>query len=836
MGVITGVVLADNGTPIAGAVVVFEDQVFTRTGADGAFTLTAPGTGQVWVRAPDGYSPAPVWAPVRADGATGVRLVLTPHPTARPLTFVHVSDLHAGVVDEPAIESALRQATAGAPPPAFVIATGDLTQGSRTDEFAAVRAAFAAIDVPVVPGLGNHDWIDNGSAYRAAMGPPAYSFDAGGVHVIVLHGNAPVADRLAFVQRDMQFTPAGTPTVAMIHYPITLPHDQALFDGLVAAGVTHLFTGHFHANRTIALPGLVEHNVQPLAMGGIQLVPAGWQTVTIDATTGAVRTTPGFVVDTPVLAVVAPSTDVCVAAGSPIIAAFADGPGPATVTAAIDGEAPFALLPTGGWDYRAEAAVPAAGEHALAVTATSPTETRTIASRFCVSPAPLQPAPATEWSQLQGSAAHTGALDAAIDPPLAVAWGATVGGFVRGSPVLAGGRLFVPVTAYGTEQRGGVVALDAATGAVLWDARDAAVDGPLAVDGQRVLAAGVDGVVRAYDAATGVTDWDLALAPELPAHSRALHAGPAVVDGAAFVGHQYAFAAVTAKDGDTRWTAIPSTAEFPSLTESTPAASADRVVAAFGSDDGVLALDRITGKQAWRYDDAITTNLEAPLALAGDHAILATSAGTVVAVDVASGDEAWRTTLVPDGFDYALWLRSSPAIADDTIYVASQRGGLFALAADGTPAWSFAPTGAGPLRTEHYSATSGAFSTAPVVTGDRIWIGGDDGVLRALDAATGAPLYALDLGAPILGGVVPALSADSSAGVLYVATWDGAVRALVTSTPDPAGALPGGNAGCGCHASTAPSLVLVLAAAALVKRRRPRAHPITPSGTDPAPA
>jgi outer membrane protein assembly factor BamB len=214
--------------------------------------------------------------------------------------------------------------------------------------------------------------------------------------------------------------------------------------------------------------------------------------------------------------------------------------------------------------------------------------------------------------------------------------------------------------------------------------------------------------------------------------------------------------------------------------------------------------------------------MEAPPTIDSGRAILATSDGHVVAVSVDDGVEAWRSMVVSGGFDYALWLRTAPAVAGDRYVVAGQRGGVSAIARDdGRVLWTFDPPAIGPVRAEHYSAHPAVFSSGPAVTGDVVWIGGDDGVVRALDLGTGSERWSVWLGAPILAGIVPSVASARGA-MLYVATWDGAIHALGACAPAPtdSGDFSAPVTGCGCSTKNPDGTAVILIVFAICRRRR----------------
>jgi outer membrane protein assembly factor BamB len=146
----------------------------------------------------------------------------------------------------------------------------------------------------------------------------------------------------------------------------------------------------------------------------------------------------------------------------------------------------------------------------------------------------------------------------------------------------------------------------------------------------------------------------------------------------------------------------------------------------------------------------------------------ATDAGTVTAVST-QGETRWHVLL-----GAGLPLRSAPALgADGTLYVGGDQGALFALdAATGAVKWTY-PTG-------------GAITAAPAVGEDGlVYLASTDGWLYVLGREGGLRTK-FQVDAPIDTGS-PAIGAD---GTLYVGTRSGALYALVNGasaaqTPGP---------------------------------------------------
>lgn len=137
----------------------------------------------------------------------------------------------------------------------------------------------------------------------------------------------------------------------------------------------------------------------------------------------------------------------------------------------------------------------------------------------------------------------------------------------------------------------------------------------------------------------------------------------------------------------------------------------------------VLALDRATGDEAWRFTSPGAQN--APIDAGGEFAFAALrvrNGGEVVAIQMSDGTEAWRTEV---GF-----VSGPPHVAGDTVYVSAN--GLVGLDAD---------TGDERWRAE---VPSGGTWVSPVQAGDTVVAGTNTSVIYGLNAADGTIAWEAD--------------------------------------------------------------------------------------------
>jgi outer membrane protein assembly factor BamB len=347
----------------------------------------------------------------------------------------------------------------------------------------------------------------------------------------------------------------------------------------------------------------------------------------------------------------------------------------------------------------------------------------------------------------RGDAARTGKHPGpgpAGDPRLR--WRVDTHGEVYSSPAVVGGILYL-----GTKE-GYLLALNEETGEEIWrfDTGGGIVrSSPTVVDGTIYLAAGYS--LFALEALSGQPRWQSTIQFAGPS-------SPVMVEGFVYVsseeGTVYSFEAGT---GRQRWEY-----QAEGLVFSSPAVAGGTVF--FGSDSGDLyALEAENGRQLWRFD--AEGGVYATPAVAGDVVYVSSKAGVVYALDVAKGRELWSRDAGGD---------ASPAIVDGVLYVGGDDGGLYAFdARTGEQRWLF--------------ATGDPIRSSPAVAGDTVYVGSGR-ALYAVDIVSGEPRWryptsdAVETSPTVVNGVVFVGARD---GYLYAiaGTGERAGTPVAVSTP-----------------------------------------------------
>jgi outer membrane protein assembly factor BamB len=249
-------------------------------------------------------------------------------------------------------------------------------------------------------------------------------------------------------------------------------------------------------------------------------------------------------------------------------------------------------------------------------------------------------------------------------------WSGDLGTFVRGSPAVVGGTVFVVAVTTATESSS-LYALDAASGTERW-----AFEGPTyapTIAGGTVYVFGYGSAesdpqtLYALDAADGTERWTA----ELPGRTSQENA-PAVVDGTVFAPGDNLHA-LDADDGTELWTVEPAEEAFrvPTVADGT---------VYVGDRTAMYALNATNGSEQW-WVDADPNSASAAVA---DGSVYLCDANYLVSLSADDGSERWRTKLG------ATQVASAPAVVGDTVYVTEKFATVRAYdVADGSERWRF---------------------------------------------------------------------------------------------------------------------------------------------------
>jgi len=300
----------------------------------------------------------------------------------------------------------------------------------------------------------------------------------------------------------------------------------------------------------------------------------------------------------------------------------------------------------------------------------------------------------------QVNSAHTGAQPADhLTLPLSERWHHDFGTTALSYPLVARGRVFIVAN-------NALYALELANGNVAW--------GPVSLGGTadsshpayergRVFTVGSTGSFLAFSADDGSAIWSMAVKDASSITFRKTL--PVVYQGVLYVGADDRLFAVDGAGGAVKWT-LPTESCWTSGAAVGPEGAFVACICGF-----VYGADVNSGAERWSFDGGCTGGGGgATVLLAGGFVYTRDQEGNVV-FDAETGAPVGTVATGP-----------IPATAGDSLYAVND-GVLFAHRRDSAdPVWSF---GAADL------------TTAPLVVGEHVVVGSEDGVLSVLDARSG---------------------------------------------------------------------------------------------------
>ena len=233
--------------------------------------------------------------------------------------------------------------------------------------------------------------------------------------------------------------------------------------------------------------------------------------------------------------------------------------------------------------------------------------------------------------------------------------------------------------------------------------------------------------------------------------------------------------AIDAISGAQRWAVDLSAGEYSELNQY-PIPAVDNGVLYTATFDGVVvALAADTGELLWQRAIAGEAFLSSP-AVADGMLYFATPAGTLLALDAETGDTSWESS-------YSVELKEvAPAVGGASVFVSDLSGDLIAVGvADGVTQWT---------------ADLNQVNRVAAYRDGIVYVSGDDRMYRAVDASDGTLLWT---SAPQEGLALNPLVTPNA---VIATNQEGLLQALDPATGEPIWSVPGPGSSASPHASS----------------------------------
>jgi len=309
-------------------------------------------------------------------------------------------------------------------------------------------------------------------------------------------------------------------------------------------------------------------------------------------------------------------------------------------------------------------------------------------------------------------------------------WSFQTGLFIRSSPVVANGLIYV-----GSDDHN-LYALNASNGQIGWTFQTGGIiKSSPAVSGGLVYVGSADHNLYALDASTGQMRWTFRT-------GGIIKSSPAVSGGLVYVGStDHNLYALNAANGQVHWTF-----QTDGAIDSSPAI-ANGLVYVGSADNSLYALDASTGQIGWTFQTGGA--IDSSPAVANGLIYIGSTDKCLYALDASNGQMRW--TFQTGGAIQ----NSSPAVANGLVYICSADENLYALnASNGEKRWT--------------SLIGSAITSSPMLANGLIYIGSTDNMLYALNASTGQKRWTFQTGGfidsspMVANGVIYVGSADDS--------------------------------------------------------------------------
>lgn len=304
----------------------------------------------------------------------------------------------------------------------------------------------------------------------------------------------------------------------------------------------------------------------------------------------------------------------------------------------------------------------------------------------------------------------------------------------------------------------GIYCLNASDGKILWSYKtENSIKNNICIDGSRLIAMDADGIVYCLDKTNGTLLWkkQLNLGNALGTSSAIC-----VSDGTVYAGASRVVTALNVENGEEKWSlnrdkGENSPAEF---------VVSDGKIFVNSHWDALAALNSTDGKSLWDNDDSnIRFRSSTPVIVDSDTVLVADD-DAIMLVDADSG----KITSKTEFEEYNFASSGQPVYRDGTAYIPTANKGLIAFDVNSKEIiWKFETDKSILFTSPYVGKNSMTVEASPILDGDKLIFGANDGYIYTLDAKTGTLLNKRLAGSAVLG------EAALYDGRIYAGTFDG---------------------------------------------------------------
>lgn len=788
--------LFDKGDLPAGEIMVSDGLHVVKTGKDGKFIL--PGHVRerfVFITVPSGYKCEQYYQPIEQDGS--YQFALQAYPGVRKdgsHDFVQISDTEIFNTEKHQDWIDNLKDYAGSHQLAFVVHTGDICYENGLKAHKGLLNT-GNTPCPVYYCIGNHDLVKGKygeELFESIYGPVYYSFEVGNVHYIVtpMRGGDhfpgyTTEDVYRWMKNDLALVQEGR-AVMVFNHDLLTDKDDFVFgisEGekikLDEYNLKAWIFGHWHINYMKRQGKVCAVSTATLDKGGIDHSTSAFRVMHVDPK-GNFRSELRYSYLNDVLCLITPTEEQVVALPDEKILISVN-----TYRTRADVKEMVACLYADGnfltslalhrqtdWNWQGEMKMKPYWQRRqleLKVEVRYMNGEQAAVRRVFryTSGEKVQIQTGSDWMTLGGSAAHQGKGDSLCKAPLRLGWLKNIGANIyMCSPVVAGGKVFIASVDENLLGEGGVYALDAEKGILLWKYKVRnSIKNTIAVDNGYVLAQDAEGWLYAINADTGKLCWEKKMNVKgLPA----LVEGLTAAEGIVYAGTGKGMVALRITDGKMLW----QNQDWEQGEGTTTTLALGQQVLVGGAQWRALyANDARTGKLLWQRTANGLSNRGASAAMY-DGLLYIISSKSLFIIRSRNGEVVVRREL-----PYNVDVTSTPLVTDRCIVFGSADAGLLAVDKETLELkWNFKTQDALVYTVPYTRSPVATVETSPVWAGGTVWVGASDGYFYGLDPETGRAVWKFATGAPVFSSVAV------SGNTLFGADFSGNVYAFPADT------------------------------------------------------